>query len=158
VSLTERLPTRRKRNPFACEGWRRFILRSVRADEAARAPRHGHRRDAALSSGAPIPPRRFADKLLSQSLPAFDQIDLQKILISRQLDRFLTKAHQLRAGFLIHYKSFRRGSRVRSLPPPPPSLQVSNSAGDPCICPADSGLFPDRPRLCVSLCKAKRRI
>jgi hypothetical protein len=28
---------RRKRNPFACKGWRKFIMRSVRADEAARA-------------------------------------------------------------------------------------------------------------------------
>src|SRR6266404_3697230 len=27
------------------------------------------------------------------------------------------------------------------LHPPPSSLQVSNSAGDPCICPANSGLF-----------------
>jgi hypothetical protein len=30
-------PKRQKRNPFACEGWGRFIMRSVRADEAARA-------------------------------------------------------------------------------------------------------------------------
>jgi hypothetical protein len=30
-------PERQKRNPFACEGWGRFIMRSVRADEAARA-------------------------------------------------------------------------------------------------------------------------
>ena len=30
-------PKRQKRNPFACEGWRRFIMRGVRADEAARA-------------------------------------------------------------------------------------------------------------------------
>jgi hypothetical protein len=28
---------RQKRNPFACEGWGRFIMRSVRVDEAARA-------------------------------------------------------------------------------------------------------------------------
>jgi hypothetical protein len=28
---------RQKRNPFACAGWRSFILRSVRADQAARA-------------------------------------------------------------------------------------------------------------------------
>jgi hypothetical protein len=28
---------RRKRNPFACKGWREFVLRSIRADEAARA-------------------------------------------------------------------------------------------------------------------------
>jgi hypothetical protein len=41
---------------------------------------------------------------------------------------------------------------------PPPSLQVSNSAGDPCICPANSGLFRFCPRLRVSLCKTKRRI
>jgi hypothetical protein len=27
----------RKRNPFDCEGWRRFVMRSVRADQAARA-------------------------------------------------------------------------------------------------------------------------
>jgi hypothetical protein len=30
-------PKRQKQNPFACEGWGRFIMRSVRADEAARA-------------------------------------------------------------------------------------------------------------------------
>jgi hypothetical protein len=30
-------PKRQKRNPFACEGWGRFIMRSVGADEAARA-------------------------------------------------------------------------------------------------------------------------
>jgi hypothetical protein len=30
-------PKRQKRNPFACEGWGRFIMRSVRADQAARA-------------------------------------------------------------------------------------------------------------------------
>ena len=30
-------PKRQRRNPFACEGWGRFIMRSVRADEAARA-------------------------------------------------------------------------------------------------------------------------
>jgi len=30
-------PKRQKRNPFASEGWGRFIMRSVRADEAARA-------------------------------------------------------------------------------------------------------------------------
>ena len=29
-------PKRQKRNPFACEGWGRFIMRSVRTDEAAR--------------------------------------------------------------------------------------------------------------------------
>jgi len=28
---------RRKRNPFACAGWRQFIMRSIRADQAARA-------------------------------------------------------------------------------------------------------------------------
>jgi hypothetical protein len=28
---------RQKRNPFASEGWGRFIMRSIRADEAARA-------------------------------------------------------------------------------------------------------------------------
>jgi hypothetical protein len=28
---------RRKRNPFACNGWREFVLRSIRADEIARA-------------------------------------------------------------------------------------------------------------------------
>jgi hypothetical protein len=28
---------RQKRNPFACAGWRSFIMRSVRADQAARA-------------------------------------------------------------------------------------------------------------------------
>jgi hypothetical protein len=27
----------RKRNPFACEGWRSFVMRSVLADQAARA-------------------------------------------------------------------------------------------------------------------------
>jgi hypothetical protein len=27
---------RQKGNPFACEGWGRFIMRSVRADESAR--------------------------------------------------------------------------------------------------------------------------
>ena len=30
---------------------------------------------------------------------------------------------------------------VRSRSSPPPSLQVSNSAGYPCICPAERGLF-----------------
>jgi hypothetical protein len=30
-------PKRQKRNPFACEGWGRFIIRNVRADEAGRA-------------------------------------------------------------------------------------------------------------------------
>jgi len=30
-------PARKKRNPFACEGWRQFIMRNVRADQAARA-------------------------------------------------------------------------------------------------------------------------
>ncbi len=34
-----------------------------------------------------------------------------------------------------------RGSQVRSLSRPPPSLQVSNSAGYPCICPAERGFF-----------------
>jgi hypothetical protein len=29
-------PKRQKRNPFACAGWGRFIMRSVRADEASR--------------------------------------------------------------------------------------------------------------------------
>src|SRR5258706_6495244 len=51
-----------------------------------------------------------------------------------------------------------RGSQVRSLRTPPPSLQVSNSAGDTRICPANSGLFRVRPCLRVSLCKTKRRI
>jgi hypothetical protein len=27
----------RKGNPFACEGWRSFVMRSVLADQAARA-------------------------------------------------------------------------------------------------------------------------
>jgi hypothetical protein len=30
-------PARPKRNPFACEAWRQFIMRNVRADQAARA-------------------------------------------------------------------------------------------------------------------------
>ena len=50
------------------------------------------------------------------------------------------------------------GSQVRALVRPPPSLQVSNSAGDTRICPANSGLFRIRPCLRVSLCKTKRRI
>jgi hypothetical protein len=33
------------------------------------------------------------------------------------------------------------GSQVRALVRPPRSLQVLNSARDPCVCPADSGLF-----------------
>jgi len=33
----KRRRARRIRNPFACEGWGRFIMRSVRADQAARA-------------------------------------------------------------------------------------------------------------------------
>ena len=32
-----RRPKRQKRNSFACEGWGRFIMRGVRADETARA-------------------------------------------------------------------------------------------------------------------------
>jgi hypothetical protein len=28
---------RRTRNPFACKGWREFVMRSARADQAARA-------------------------------------------------------------------------------------------------------------------------
>jgi len=30
-------PKQKRQNPFACEGWGRFIMRSVRADGAARA-------------------------------------------------------------------------------------------------------------------------
>lgn len=30
-------PKRQKRNPFACAGWGRFIMRSVRTDEATLA-------------------------------------------------------------------------------------------------------------------------
>jgi hypothetical protein len=33
----KKYPRQQRRNPFACEGWGRFIMRSVRADEAARA-------------------------------------------------------------------------------------------------------------------------
>ena len=33
----KRRRVRRKRNPFACKGWREFVLRSIRADEIARA-------------------------------------------------------------------------------------------------------------------------
>ena len=50
------------------------------------------------------------------------------------------------------------GSQVRALVRPPPSLQVSNSAGEMRICPVNSGPFRVRPCLRVSLCKTKMRI
>ena len=37
VAKKQKRPGRQKRNPFACEGWRQFIMRSVLADQAARA-------------------------------------------------------------------------------------------------------------------------
>src|ERR1035441_1380557 len=37
ATKTKKRSARRKRNPFACKGWGEFIMRSVRADEAARA-------------------------------------------------------------------------------------------------------------------------
>ena len=37
VAKKQKRPARQKQNPFDCVGWRRFVMRSVRADQAARA-------------------------------------------------------------------------------------------------------------------------